>query len=223
MSALAAIPRAPSLGAQVYDRLRDELRRGRYRPAERLTELGLAAALGVSRTPVREALGQLAREGLIAPRSGGGFGVPILAPSDLAEVFEIRALLEPHAAARAAARATAAGIAAMRQALKGERAERANPDPAPFAEANRAFRAALFAMAGNARLAQAIAQFEDHAQFVRAATLAERRVRESVIAGQARLLAAVARRDPPAARAAMTAHLAAARRTLDAAPAARPS
>jgi DNA-binding GntR family transcriptional regulator len=223
MSALAAIPRAPSLGAQVYSRLRDELRRGRYRPAERLTELGLAAALGVSRTPVREALGQLAREGLIAPLPGGGYGVPILAPADLDDVFEIRALLEPHAAARSAARATEAGVSAMRHALKRERAERANPDPAPFAEANRAFRTALFAMAGNARLAQAIAQFEDHAQFVRAATLAERRARDSVVAGHARILAAVERRDQTAAREAMIAHLAAARRMLDAALAARPS
>lgn len=208
------------LRQQVYDRLRADLRRGRFRPGERMTEAALAADLDVSRTPVREALGQLAREGLLTALPRGGFRLPALDERDIAEMFEVRTRLEPYAAARAAAHAksgvplAAGALKAMRAAIETEKQELDAKDPWRFSEANRAFREALFSMAGNRRLSQTIAAFEDHVQYVRWVTLADQRVRQIVLDGQSALLAAVESGDEGGAEAAMTRHLAAARTAL---------
>lgn len=211
---ITPIPRAVPLRQQVYESLREQLRAGAFAPGERLTELGVAGLLGVSRTPVREALGQLAQEGFLEALPRGGFGVPALEARDIAEMFEVRELLEPHAVAEAARRAESKELAPLEQAIADEKACLDIADATPFMEANRRFRAALFALAGNARLARTIETFEDHAQYVRWVTLESHAVRRIVIAGQERLLAALAAKDPAAAETAMRAQLAAARTSL---------
>lgn len=90
----------------VYERLREQIRRGRLAPGLRIVEADVAAALGVSRTPVRSALRTLMRDGYVVA-TGRGRQVrlrvaPIGAP-DLIEIFELLAALEGTAALRAAA------------------------------------------------------------------------------------------------------------------------
>jgi DNA-binding GntR family transcriptional regulator len=83
-----------------------EIHEGRLSPGERLTEDSLASILGVSRTPVREALGALAQRGVLARRDRGGFVVPVPNLAGLKNAFELRRLLEPYAAQRAARRSS---------------------------------------------------------------------------------------------------------------------
>ena len=90
----------------VYRHLKDLLLSGRFSPGERLSEPLLAQELGVSRTPVREALMRLAEEGLVELVPGKGARVRVFAPEEVEEVYGVRALLEGEAAREAALRAT---------------------------------------------------------------------------------------------------------------------
>ena len=214
-SPLSALSRPQPLREQAYDRIREALRHGKYRPGERLTELGIAQELGVSRTPVREVLGQLAREGFLEEHPRGGFRIPALSLRDVEEIFTLRLLLEPFGAAEAARRATSKDIAALTAVLR--RGEEAAPDRLDdFIEAARDFRACLFGIAGNARLLQAIDQVEDHMQYLRTNTLRDRDTRSRVNGHNARMLEAVRRRDAAAAEASMRTQIEGGRKALTA-------
>jgi DNA-binding GntR family transcriptional regulator len=91
-----------SLADQVFDRLEQQILRGDYAPGEVLSENGLSAQLGVSRTPVREALARLESEGLLHTVKGRGIVVSGVTPKDAADIFEIRLRIEGLAAARCA-------------------------------------------------------------------------------------------------------------------------
>lgn len=90
----SAIPRQ-SLTSAVADRLRDQIIRGEIREGSQLRQNVIAEQYKVSRIPVREALRQLDAEGLITIVPNRGAIVPELSPSDIEELFAIRALLEP--------------------------------------------------------------------------------------------------------------------------------
>ena len=80
-----------------YNNLKSDVLAGRFTPGERLTEEHLANGLGVSRTPVREALHKLASEGLIQPLESRGFCVASDSIEDIEDLFNIRAALEGYA------------------------------------------------------------------------------------------------------------------------------
>jgi DNA-binding GntR family transcriptional regulator len=82
---------------KVYEQLKGAILTGRLNPEERLTEEHLAEKMGVSRTPIREALHKLASEGLIKPLETRGFIVPPDSREDVEELFDIRAILEGYA------------------------------------------------------------------------------------------------------------------------------
>jgi GntR family transcriptional regulator, rspAB operon transcriptional repressor len=91
--------------AHVYERLREQIRRGRLAPGDRLVEEDVAAGLGVSRTPVRSALRSLLREGYLVSSAEGRQVRVRIAPvsrGDLLEIFALRGALEGLAAAAAA-------------------------------------------------------------------------------------------------------------------------
>lgn len=205
-----------SLRSQVYDRLREGLRSGLFPPNARLVETEIAAMVRASRTPVRAALERLASEGLIAPRATGGYMLPVLTPEDIDEIFEIRLVLEPYAAGRAARELTGERLDALDRLIEAERAAAAAQDQHGFIAANAQFREILFSAVGR-RLAQSLATYEDHALYVRLLTLSDPKVQAVVIAGQERLVKALRRRDETGAAAAMRAHDRAAKRSFAAA------
>src|SRR5215216_2491511 len=101
-------PRRPadvaSQTARALVNLRELLLRGEFGPGERVSELPLAARLGVSRTPIRLALERLANIGLLDVNAGGGFTVRGFRASDALDAIEIRGVLEGTAARLAAER-----------------------------------------------------------------------------------------------------------------------
>jgi DNA-binding GntR family transcriptional regulator len=140
-------------GQGVADRLSDAILDGRLAPGQRLVEVDLTRALGVSRGPIREALRRLAAEGLVELVPNRGALVRRLAMTEALELFEIRTELEAFAARRAAAN--------MRDACVRERFERAVApiwDEAPrhstmaYLAENQRFHAGVLDAAGNAQL-----------------------------------------------------------------------
>ncbi len=86
-----------SVREQTYRFLKKKILNGHFPPEERLVEESLAGLLGVSRTPVREALHKLELEGLVRQKGARGFCVPEKTAKEMSELFEIRAVLEGYA------------------------------------------------------------------------------------------------------------------------------
>jgi DNA-binding GntR family transcriptional regulator len=83
-----------SVREKTYEYLKAGIFSGRFRPGERLAEEHLAEELGVSRTPVREALHKLEQDGLIEPMESRGFCIPSDSPEEIEDLFELRTVLE---------------------------------------------------------------------------------------------------------------------------------
>jgi DNA-binding GntR family transcriptional regulator len=83
-----------SVRERTYEYLKAGIFSGRFRPGERLAEEHLAEELGVSRTPVREALHKLEQDGLIEPMESRGFCIPSDSPEEIEDLFELRTVLE---------------------------------------------------------------------------------------------------------------------------------
>jgi DNA-binding GntR family transcriptional regulator len=83
-----------SVREKTYEYLKAGIFSGRFRPGERLAEEHLAEELGVSRTPVREALHKLEQDGLIEPLESRGFCIPSDSPEEIEDLFELRTVLE---------------------------------------------------------------------------------------------------------------------------------
>lgn len=149
----------PTPADDVYLRLRRRLIEGQYPPGSRLVEERLAHDFGVSRTPIRQALARAAAEGLVQLFPNRGAVARSFTPDDLLEIYELRAVLEGHAAARAATQISAAQLAdleatalALEQAHTQQFADRT--DEVHFlVEQNARFHDTIIASGGNQRLA----------------------------------------------------------------------
>jgi DNA-binding GntR family transcriptional regulator len=141
-----------TLGERVHEYLRDEILSDRLPPGTDLQEVGLAASLGVSRGPVREALGRLSGEGLVTIRPRNGAVVRSLSRREFIEAYEVREALETFALQLAVPRITEDDVAGLR-ALVERMVERAEADDIPsFFHTNAAFHEALVGLSGNRRL-----------------------------------------------------------------------
>ncbi len=148
--------------------------------------------------PAREALLRLANEGYLVGTSRG-FVTPRLSLEDIREIFEVRRLLEPRAAANAARDLTPADEAKLTAAITDARAAARADDIERLILANIAFRAAWLGAVRNRRLAETIARFVDHVQTVRLGTLADPQTRNVVSEGLEGLYRAFRARDAAAA------------------------
>lgn len=196
--------------------MRDSIGNHQIRPGERLQEVSLAAQLGVSRTPVREALARLESEGMISVE-GRGFVVPELSDADVAEIYEIRFLLEPAAVASAVGEADGIDLASLAAAVDDAVAAERSGDFHAFLEANSRFHHAWRAMVPNRRMSRLLDQYVGHVRFLRVLTLGDPAARKAALTGMKAIHAAFKKRDPAAASAAMHKHLEVARHYLVAA------
>jgi len=92
-----------NLGSDVYRVLRDRILKREMHPGEKLSDLRLSAELGVSRTPIREALHQLVQDGVVVAEPNRGFFVATFTRADLEEIFDLRCALESFALRKVAA------------------------------------------------------------------------------------------------------------------------
>lgn len=112
-----------------YQRLRDDIIQWRLEPGAALGEIETAQRLGVSRTPVREALSRLTAEGLVAAGSGRTAMVALVSVADVRQLFEYREALETQAARLAARRGGAAVFEPLRDSFLGGSAADDRPEP----------------------------------------------------------------------------------------------
>lgn len=106
-----------SLRVQVFNRIRQDILSGKYKRGDELTESGLGTSLGVSRTPVREALRQLELEGLVELIPNKGAFVTGISHQDIQDIYEIRSRLEGLCARWAARNATQEQLDEMEEVL----------------------------------------------------------------------------------------------------------
>lgn len=111
------LPERRSLGQSVYENLKEAIIEGTLVPESRVVETRFAEALGISRTPVREAMHKLEREGLLRQDPKGGFYVVGLTRADIEEAFGIRSVLESYAARLATMRHLEGELAPLEKKL----------------------------------------------------------------------------------------------------------
>ena len=148
----------------VIEAITDGVKEGRYAPGQRLVEADLTQELGVSRGPLREALGRLAAEGVLEIEPYRGAVVRKLTRSDVIDLFQIREVLEAEAARLAAGRIDEGDnrkrLEAATRALDGFKRK---PDTIAYMDENTRFHELVVELSGNKLLARLIAQLQVHA------------------------------------------------------------
>ncbi|HSD59969.1 MAG TPA: GntR family transcriptional regulator [Burkholderiales bacterium] len=147
--------KAPSrLSEQLRETIAERIATAVYPPGTKLEETELASEFGVSRTPIREALIQLASEGLVDMRPRRGAMVAATDPHRLVEMFEVMAELEAMCGALAARRATEADQKALLEAHQSCELARESNDPDAYYWCNEAYHSAIYAASHNRFLAE---------------------------------------------------------------------
>ena len=153
MKAETSAIKRPTVTGSVAEELRRRIVSGTYQGGEQMRQEALAAELGVSRIPVREALLQLETEGLVVIHTHKGAVVASLTPQDAVDLFETRLLLEPVMVSKAIVAAKPVDLARLEQSLADyEKALRLDADPETLSRLNWAFHAALCRPAARPRM-----------------------------------------------------------------------
>lgn len=184
----------------VLESIREAIIKGTLKPGERLMEIQLAEELGVSRTPVREALRKLELEGFIVMVPRKGAYVADLSVKDIADVFEIRIALEGLAAALAAERITDEELELLERSLieKGEAITSENFEL--LVQVDASFHETLYQASRNERLSAIINNLREQIQRFRSASLSYPGRNKKSLDEHRALLEALEARDVDAAR-----------------------
>ncbi|HNT53401.1 MAG TPA: GntR family transcriptional regulator [Anaerolineaceae bacterium] len=150
-----------SLAGQVYEALKKDIITCALKPGQQIAQQQLAERYGVGITPVREALQKLTREGLILTIPRFGYLVTTITISDVAEIFELRAILESAAARLAATRASDEQIRQLAELAGYTYVYQDRDSYTDFLAHNREFHIALANASGNKRLIEAISHLMD--------------------------------------------------------------
>lgn len=210
---------ARGLAAKAYEFIQEGILSGRLSAGSVISEGEVARAVGISRTPVREAIRQLMNEGLLDQRPRYGTIVRTVDRQDLVEMFEMREAIEGHAAYLATERMTAHGIQELSRYLEMMRQFARHPqlsDPgylddenvSRFLAADMAFHHAIVHLAGNRRLVNVVMQMRLLTRLFRPYTQSHTAtVLQDACDWHDRILAAIQSQDPAAAQQTMLGHL----------------
>ena len=182
---------------RVRDLLEEAILEGELKPGERLRAEALAQRFGTSRTPIREALLQLEAQGLVDVEPNRGAVVRSFDRDDLFDLYQVRALLEPRAAALAARTISATDIARLEALCEAE----------DLIVANEAFHRIILEAAGSARLIVAMRAATGIPRAFRSIFWHDERQREESMMCHRRLVAAFRTRDAELAEAVMRMHI----------------
>jgi DNA-binding GntR family transcriptional regulator len=201
----------PSLRDEVYALIRRRILAREYPPNYRFNLSRLEETLGISRTPLKEALHRLAAEGLVEIRPRRGTYVTCIDPEDVAESFDVRAILECAAAEIFVETATDAEIAGLRALNTEMNALLEQPDfqaalPA-YLELDRELHRRFIALTHNRRLASIYGQIDTHLQIARLQRKFHRLDSQATRQEHEAILRALENRDGPALRTAVQRHI----------------
>lgn len=202
-----------SLAGQVYERLEQDILSGKYERGTLLTELKLSEDLGVSRTPIREALRMLEQDNIVES-SGKGVKVLSITTEDAEAIYRIRERIEGMAAADCARRISDADLKALSDILSLQEFYAAKQDSERVEELDGEFHKTIYRCSGSSILYNTLRPLHRKIQkFRKNAVAYPHRASESV-AEHRRILNAIAAHDPEAADRAVTEHAQAAHRRL---------
>mgnify|MGYP003602714497 CR=1 FL=1 len=198
----------------VYETLREAIRNGALTPGERLMEIQLAEELGVSRTPVREAIRKLELERFVVMLPRRGTYVANLSLKDINEVFEIRAALDGLAAGLAAERITEEELEQMERLLVeiADCIEQHNNQK--IVEADEAFHDILYRASRNERLVGIICNLREQFTRFRSVSINYPGRLQNTLEEHRQLVEAIAQRNPEAAQQKAREHIENAEQTL---------
>jgi DNA-binding GntR family transcriptional regulator len=203
---------------KAYDAVRSGIIAGRYLAGARLTEQEIATTVGVSRTPVREALRRLDAEGLVEFTPNLGAIVTVWSEADSDEVFDLRAMLESYSARRATLRASAEQIAELKSLAETqhrESVERRAGHLERIADLNSRFHRRLQEAAASARLSRALAALIEAPLMMRTFQMYTPEDLERSALHHLEIVRALEARDPEWAASVMLSHVHAARGALN--------
>jgi DNA-binding GntR family transcriptional regulator len=214
----AAAPAAPTpdtdglpRGEQVYRHIRSAIQSGELKPGERLREADLAEAVGLSRTPVREALARLQSEGLIMHDATRGIVVSELDYSMVTELYFMREVLEGTAARLTAQHASEVEISILEDLCK--QYEAAQGDPAQLAASNNRFHETLYRCSHNRYLVNMLTVLHNALSLLGGTTLTESERVNETLTEHKQVVDAIRNRDADGAEAALRGHIRAAQKT----------
>jgi len=196
------------LSETAYQNLRQAIFSGRFRPGDRLLEGELAASLGISRTPLREAMQRLEAEGLLTAAPRRGLVVTELERDEIAALYAVREVLEGLAGSLAAQHASSPEIDAMRELLDRQ-ARASKHDAESLAQLNKQFRELVHLASRNKFLISALETLEIPVAALPSPAFATSGHGAAAHRDHAELLKAIEKRDSERAAELSSAHMAA--------------
>jgi DNA-binding GntR family transcriptional regulator len=193
---------------KAYDFLRESVLSDRLSPGARLTEEHLAKELGISRTPIREALQRLASEGLIKPLGTRGFIVSQDTRAEVEEIFEIRAVLEGYALRVICGRITDEVLEQLRQSVTDAEAALASGSLDEVFQSNTRFHDILHSLISDKRrLYEQMVTMRKYVLRYRQGTIQSPDGGKRTIDGHRKILLALELRDPDLCERIMREHI----------------
>lgn len=194
---------------KAYEYIRQRILDLTFKPGERLLTVDLAEHLGLSRTPVREALSRLKQVDLVESDTGWGFRVKFLSYAEVLQLYRVRELLEVEAVRAATSYIDDATIMRLSELQKKAKAAIRRRDLPAFQLSNREFHGIIIAMSENKVLVGMLSQISDKIRLAGTISMRYREERaKEIFATNTQLLSGLRRRDPDVAERAIHAHIA---------------
>ena len=205
-----------TLWQRVHDFLREEILSNHLPPGTELQEVALSAQLGVSRGPIREAIGRLAAEGLVTVRPRRGAVVRSLSKDEFLEAYQVREAFEMMAVRLAVPRLTEDDVARLQELIEAMEGHAQREEVSEFFDANAAFHGCLFEASGNGRLLELYRQLLGQMGRYRMRSLTLRGNLQRSVAEHRAILRAAKRGDADRAAHLMSEHIRVPQRRLQA-------
>lgn len=191
----------------VFNTLRQAILRGELKPGERLMEIQLANKLGVSRTPIREAIRKLELEGLVLMIPRRGAEVAEITEKSLRDVLEVRDALEERAVELACDRITSEDIEKLKVAAREFELALQGGDVTEYAEADVKFHDIIYFATDNQKLIQLLYNFREQMYRYRVEYLKRKEVHPVLLAEHMHIIECIERKDKKAAKIAISTHI----------------
>ncbi len=198
---------ANSLGTRVFKQLQNDIINGEYQPGDYLTETKLSEELGVSRTPIREALKQLELEGLVKSTPGRGVVVQGISTKDIEDIYTIRMMIEGLAARWATEKITSKELEELKEILDLEEFYTLKGgNTSNLLKLDSRFHDVIFRASKSRPLMYILSTFHHYAQRARSASLETPGRAQKVFEEHKAIFKAISARDPNLAEKLTTEH-----------------
>ena len=207
MSSMQPIVPKASLTEQVTMMIRAAIVAGEMAPGQHYSAIGISEKLGVSRTPVREALQLLEKEGIVTVAKNRGVRVNQISLEDIVEVFQLRLAIEPPAAARGVINASDADRARLAQLHEQMLQVGQSGDGRATLDADKEFHLYLLGLASNKKLDGVVGQLRNLVLAHGQTTVPYARSSQELAGDREEIMAAILAKDAPAAAQAVRGHI----------------